>query len=146
MCLPKTYLFISLLAVNSATVTVGVWWYFFDSVTIVAKNSEWYGNDRVPRRQFKAGEMAYLSREICSSRNIHVSTSRRLVSIDEKIQNVQPASNGPIKKGCQRFVYGLMMPALPPAEYVLRVTLSGNLNPLATSAMILDSPPYEVVQ
>jgi hypothetical protein len=134
-------------ACNIAALSMFAWWAWLDAVQVEAANQHWYGADKLDRQRYRPGEVAYLSRNFCSSRDVNVTTARRLTSLDGTIGVSVASSIGVIKEGCDLFVYGLAIPVgLPEGWYIYRETLRLDINAVQDQTVVIDSPPLYVMQ
>ena len=137
------------IALTALAFAVGapVYWAFLDttppfrSVSVEITNSR----GRV-LSYFLPGETMFVSRGICSDRQLPVTSSRRLIRDDGVSFILQSAVVGELRRGCFSTGTAQVIPNnIPPGRYRYSVVVQYDQNILQTGVVELTSPVIEIL-
>lgn len=142
--------FVSLiLLANGFCLGVIFYWALFEAnPEVTVQSAVWRNSKREASLTFKAGQIAYYSRTVCSDKTVQTRQGRKIVSNDGLISVPLSIGVGELKTGCT-YAITVGVPinaALPPGLYKYVVALQMDVNPIRTVTIFLESPPIEVTQ
>lgn len=136
--------FLSILA--STLLTVLYFWFIDPPPVVTQKDAYWYDWKNINRDQFKAGELANISRYVCVSKSVWATSSRALVRSDDSIRVPLIQGGGPWV-GCSTVVSSVIIPpGVPPGHYRLEVKLLVETNLLRSDQIVVNSPSIDIVE
>jgi hypothetical protein len=144
---PVAGIFVGVLyALLAAAMLVGGYWMFFDDkVPAYQSYAAWFNHSNVPTEQFRAGDTAYIARTVCGTREMPVSTGKRLVRWDGTIY-ILPTSEGRLELGCRKMILAVPLPVvLRPGKYEYQAMMRYSNNPLRDSSYTFPTPLIEIV-